>query len=125
MTCKHIKTTLGKTIMASGAYHIWERCCLCGRNARGNGQYISKKKLPPNIDIETLPIFANYLDNSEPCAVCGDVGAELHHWAPKELFPESFEQWPQSYLCPEHHNEWHRAVTIPLRTLRKRAVNNE
>lgn len=114
--CDHPQRKLGKTIMASGRFHVWERCLDCGQNANGPSQYLGQR----DIDTDNLPTFADYSDQGEPCAVCGAVGTELHHWGPAEHFPETFEQWPKSYLCPQHHQEWHNKLTIPLRALRRK-----
>ena len=107
--------------MASGEVHIAYRCLSCLKNLNSTGQWIGKetiKKLA--IDIESLPIFDDYRANNPPCAVCNKRGTELHHFAPKELFPDTFEDWPKAYLCKTHHDEWHNKLTIPLRTLRNR-----
>lgn len=61
------------------------------------------------IDIETIPI--NRDDRREVCAVCGQLGAQEHHWAPWHLFGDEADKWPKSYLCQKHHTEWHRTVT--------------
>ena len=105
-----------KVVMGSGKIHIARRCRLCKSQI---GQWVSKKLLK-GIDLDTLPLLADYRLNNEPCAVCGVLGTELHHWAPKELFPDDFEKWPQSWLCPTHHQEWHNRITIPFRTLKRR-----
>lgn len=106
----HIEIT--KTVMSSGRFHI---------TAASNGHYIkniSKDNIPPEI-LETLSAGADYSLNNPPCARCGAIGTELHHWAPKELF-EDAEEWPQDYLCPDCHGRWHKTVTIKFRTLRRR-----
>ena len=120
MNCRHHgQTELGKTIMASGAFHVWRRCIHCLENVSKPGPWLSLKAIGP-IDIESLPIFDDYRLNNPPCAVCGAIGTEEHHFAPKELFPETFERWPKAYLCKLCHQEWHNTITIPLRKLRNR-----
>jgi hypothetical protein len=115
----HGDVELGKTIMGSGAYHIKAICAVCGRNVKGTGQWVSHKVVPPEVT-ESLVILDNFVTQMPVCEVCGAPGVELHHWAPKELFPETYERWPKSYLCKKHHDEWHQAVTNPLRALRRR-----
>ena len=39
--------------------------------------------------------------------VCGAEGAELHHWAPKEVFGQEANAWPTAFLCVACHQEWH------------------
>lgn len=117
--CPTVEITIGKTVMGSGDFHVKAVCPDCGYNLKGSGQWISKKVIPLEI-LESLPTLDDYKDNLPPCAVCGERGVQLHHWAPKELFPETFEDWPKSYLCKKHHDEWHGIVTNPYRQLRKR-----
>ncbi len=119
--CQHKQVELGKTIMSSGKYHVWYRCRICEKNVTLPGPYISKKSLVlANLNFDNLPTFIDYRLNNPPCAVCGAVGTELHHFAPKELFPDTFNEWPTAYLCDPHHREWHNKITIPLRTLRNK-----
>lgn len=117
-TCYTVEITIGKTVMGSGEFHIGAVCPNCGHNLKGKGVWIKQDKIPFEI-MESLPTLSDYSLDLPPCAVCGERGVQLHHWAPKELFPETFEEWPQSYLCKKHHDEWHKAVTNPFRQLRK------
>ena len=41
------------------------------------------------------------------CDRCGDVGVEVHHWAPKAAFGEDADEWPTGDLCTGCHDEWH------------------
>lgn len=55
-------------------------------------------------------------DNSKlvQCAVCGESGAQLHHFAPQSMidhFGSEWGRWPTAYLCAEHHRLWHEVVT--------------
>jgi hypothetical protein len=48
------------------------------------------------------------------CCVCGETGAQLHHFAPRSLadyFGNEWHSWPTVYLCQEHHRQWHEIVT--------------
>lgn len=106
-----------KTVMSSGEFHI---------AATYNGKHIkflSKRNIPQEV-FDRLSIGADYSTNNPPCAVCGAIGTELHHFAPKELFPQMFELWPKSYLCDTCHKEWHNKITIPLRKYRNRERKN-
>lgn len=123
LQCKNDHTTyisFGRCEMQSGEYHIMARCSFCHSKI---GQWISKDKLPGDI-LASLPIFESYLDYELPCEVCGEYGVQLHHWAPREFFPDTCEQWPKSYLCPKCHQEWHNIITIPLHKLLKEANRN-
>jgi hypothetical protein len=116
-SCPTFEIVLGKTVMVDGLYHIKAVCPNCGFNLKGNGPWVKKTAIPLEI-LESLPILDSYIDDTNICAVCGEKGVQLHHWAPKELFPETFEDCPKSYLCKRHHDEWHNTVTNPYRYLR-------
>lgn len=104
---------ISKTLLASGrGFHIPAVCD--GRHIKN----IPHDSIPLEI-MENLTASADYSLNNPPCKRCGAIGTELHHWAPKELF-EDAEQWPQDYLCPGCHDRWHKTITIPFRTLRRR-----
>lgn len=105
----------GKCEMQNGKFHVMARCSDCSQRL---GQWISKESIPADI-LDNLPVFETYLDHKNTCEVCGKNGVELHHWAPKELFPDNFENWPKSNLCPDCHQKWHNAVTNPFRLLRR------
>lgn len=47
----------------------------------------------------------------EVCVVCGSLGVELHHFAPRHLFGADADKWPTAYLCRTHHKQWHDIVT--------------
>ncbi len=50
-------------------------------------------------------------DASNRCVKCGDRKAELHHWAPKEIFGDvEAERWPKDYLCVPCHIAWHEKI---------------
>ena len=63
-----------------------------------------------DIDIDRLPIVENYSEKFV-CVVCGKIGAENHHWAPRYLFGDECDSWPQSDLCRGCHQRWHDLVT--------------
>jgi len=63
-------------------------------------------------EIDALPTKMPEL--SSRCAVCGERGADLHHWAPTGIFGAEAESWPKDYLCPRCHREWHERVTPQL-----------
>ena len=66
--------------------------------------------------IDNIPTIRDYRD--VPCAVCGKIGAEMHHWMPQKLntHPDIKEEWSawqslQVPLCKYHHDLWHDLVT--------------
>lgn len=72
-----------------------------------------------SIIIDKLPVINNYSNGDyNVCVVCGSIGTEEHHWAPKYLF-EDAEMWPKSELCQTCHNLWHNIVTPNMKNKTK------
>jgi len=91
------------------SFPYWQ--CQNGHNIRWQGKdwlprsYIDKLALT----YDDLPVETDY--RSIPCAVCGELGTELHHTAPRAIFGEDAEYYPQVYLCKSHHDYWHATIT--------------
>jgi hypothetical protein len=115
MTCKACNVErecqLVRTIANNGASQVYWMCKICRTNARGGGVLIPHEKIKARgIEIKDIPIEKDY--RTDKCAVCGETGTELHHFAPKHLFgSDEAEKWPKTYLCKNHHTMWHRIVT--------------
>lgn len=109
---KYETVALSVTKTRSGAEHI---------RLEHNGRYLKflGRDSTPKEVLERLTIADDYRSYDNPCAVCGNPETELHHWAPREFFPETCELWPISYLCKQHHQEWHSRITTPFRKLRR------
>jgi len=93
--------------------YLWV-CSVC----RKRGPFSAKELFIPNEKVEAVVTCAqrDALPTIMPplygrCAVCGSRDAEAHHWAPRKLFGDDCEKWPQDYLCAAHHAEWHHRVT--------------
>jgi hypothetical protein len=91
----------GIMILASGVRRAVNYCILC------NQTFDLGVKLPR--DNDHLPIVRDNRNHDRVCAVCGEVGAEYHHWAPRSLFADA-DSWPISLLCPTHHRQWHTTM---------------
>lgn len=91
----------------NGNVVIVERCPKCGGNTRPGKPFLPKSEYP---NFAELPVFADLLEFSEPCAVkdCNRMDTEYHHFAPKHLFGFECEDWPGAYLCKYHHSMWHK-----------------
>lgn len=101
---------LVRNITNSGVSQVFWECQICKRNANGGGQYISHDKIIKyGLPLLTIPVVQDY--RTDICAVCGQPGTELHHFAPRFIFGDDCEQWPKVYLCREHHAHWHALVT--------------
>lgn len=97
----------------SGARQFGWRCSICNqwqnKSGPGGGFWISQDSLAKaGVDFDSLPFVPN--PNLDRCIVCGERGAELHHWAPRSMF-EDAEKWPKDYLCKSCHDRWHLVVT--------------
>lgn len=108
------RVTLERRIISSGAIQITAYT--------ESGRYIKhlNQDLIPVDILDNIPTTQDYRINNPPCVVCGALGTEEHHWAPKELFPETYHKWPTAYLCSNCHKEWHNRITNPFRTLRNK-----
>lgn len=95
-----------KEISSGAAHCVW--WCISGDHGAACGTSISKEHLLRHgIDIEALP----FKPADKPrCAKCAGRGAELHHWAPKELFGKEADNWPKDYLCKDCHAFWHNTI---------------
>ena len=122
--CKRCKSShnvkLRKQYAASGAIQIMWYCLSCDRVADSQNAFISKSTVQYWIksgklklsNIEDIPTAHDYRETAV-CAVCGQPGAEYHHWLPQAFADdvENHSQWPGAYLCKKHHDEWHEIVT--------------
>lgn len=125
--CKYCRQArqvrLVRNITGSGSSQVYWQCKTCRRNAYGGGQYIDHKPIIAfGKPIENIPVIEDY--RVEKCAVCGALGAEYHHWAPRHLFGDDADKWPGAYLCKQHHDLWHRLVT-PLMSRAKARVRQQ
>ena len=112
---KQQRVRLVRDIISSGTSQIYWSCT--AHNGAINSPRINiahEKVKSMGIIIDKLPVINN---NSEYyiCVVCGKVGAENHHWAPRYLFGDECDHWPQSYLCNTCHMHWHDLVTPNMR----------
>ena len=121
MTCPYCggPVKLYRQINSSGAQVAVERCEVCRRPPVKGRPFISKKSVE---NYDSLPIFSDYRETAEPCAVCGSTeGTEYHHYSPRHLFGGDADKWPTGYLCPAHHREWHlKTQTGPFWLSRKK-----
>lgn len=102
--CGNEQITFYAQINQSGAKVVTARCDKCKQIPFIGMPFLSKK----DFEWDTLPLIENFSLSSEPCAVCGKLGTQLHHFAPRHLWPETADEWPTAYLCQDHHDEWHR-----------------
>lgn len=101
-SCTHDSGTMliGKRL-SNGVIRYYDACDTCQREIRPSKQH----------GTDDTPIVDDLRYLNPPCAVCGALGTEIHHWAPRAVFgPVEADIWPTSYLCPDCHTEWHRRM---------------
>ncbi|MFN8147951.1 MAG: hypothetical protein U0R76_10845 [Candidatus Nanopelagicales bacterium] len=101
-TCAHPQPAAGFIRKSNGDQQPARRCLFCG-TVTGCGPV----RRGEAIDDWCL---RDLVHRAEPCARCGTTtGTELHHWAPRNTFPDA-DDWPTSYLCRDCHRTWHRTM---------------
>jgi hypothetical protein len=110
---KVVRVGLRRTTCANAAVAIWIACLESNPIHRvfSDGRNVSKVQAERwGFTVDAIPVVNDY--SYVGCAIegCPQVGVEGHHWAPKEIFGDESNQWPQSLLCDRHHKEWHRRM---------------
>lgn len=107
MLCKYCGTAgkVYKQRNGNGAYVVVERCPRCRCNTVPGKPFLNKAEY----NLDALPLFDDYTKQSEPCSVkgCENRDTELHHFAPRSLFPDA-DNWLTGWLCKAHHALWHK-----------------
>lgn len=104
---------IGKTLTASRAEVFSWFCTTCRKiqQAKRGGYYIPKDEIRAHVEskgaaLADIPVLD--VKDAPRCERCGQRGAELHHWAPREIFGDSeAELWPKDFLCVTCHLDWH------------------
>jgi len=102
---------VASAMLASGARVHVAYCDTCG--SRVHGWFVSASiadSVGVSRDIGSISDVARY------CQRCFDPGAEFHHMAPRHLFGDEAELWPQFALCRPCHAEWHTIMTPEMRS---------
>jgi len=103
---------LVRNITNSGTSQVYWMCRFCKDNANGSAIYIKHEKIKAvGIEIDDIKVINDYRSLENACVVCGELGAALHHFAPRYLFGDRADDWPTGYLCNFHHMQWHGLVT--------------
>lgn len=112
--CGAKKGVLQQLIATNGVPQV---SFFCGSCSLKTGPIGHKKLIDDGVIIDLVPTvvpeFVNK-DFSPVCAVdgCYRTDVELHHWFPRHLWRGADgDNYPQSYLCREHHRHWHSRVT--------------
>lgn len=101
-TCDHGLTVTGYIITRSGSQQVQRRCLGCGAGPSRAG---SAPRGSQYLDV----CFADHRD-STTCEHRGSLdGVELHHYAPRNTFPDP-GNWATGHLCRPCHHLWHRTM---------------
>lgn len=103
---------LGRVVGCNNVSHVGWYCCkgLHWSPRVDCGQWLSLQELELlGLQLEEVQILEE--KPKSVCEVCQELGAELHHWAPRALFGELCSLWPKSWLCRRCHELWHNKVT--------------
>lgn len=117
MLCKHCgrECLLARDTASNGAVQLFWWCIRCQRPADPRNPFVSKHYAETvlRVNIATLPAIERYPKPVNVCAYtgCRRTDTELHHFGPRHLFGPDADNWPQVYLCAEHHQRWHAVVT--------------
>lgn len=109
---------LRRTISAGGANMIAWRCTAC-QTAPNPGEWLKhdtvRKIIGSRYTLDDIPIWEDYRAS---CAICGQLGAQVHHFFPQmfsshEEVKPAWGQWSTytADLCQYHHDLWHDLVT--------------
>ena len=111
-----VQAELWKKISINGAITFVRICPVCHRFAPFGGNiFIGKADIYRYFTQEQVDKFPILLPESpNHCCVCGAKDVENHHWAPRAIFKEEAESWPQAWLCRQCHTKWHKMVTPQL-----------
>lgn len=123
--CPHRDADLARSQASNGAWHLFMWCPDCKNNVSREmgfrGTWIAKD----DPKIAHIPLDAIRIQGLERvwrlCSgPCGRVThCELHHWAPKEHFGTTADDWPMAWLCRPCHELWHEKMGRILRRSRE------
>lgn len=96
----------------TSGYRIFARCITCNATVASNGLWLAHSLFTDD-EIAQMPWDGSAQDKREPCTVCGvPAKLELHHLAPREMFGDECERWPQVRVCRRCHECWHNVVNL-------------
>lgn len=107
----HRSNMLGVIIQADGRRKYVIRCPECDLNLGTPTHAIADELIRRGYSPVIIRI--NSPSNYSPCAYrdCGNPGIDRHHWAPRNVFGIwDCDNWPVSFLCKDHHREWHNRM---------------
>ena len=105
---------IGKTLTASRAEVFSWFCTTCRKiqQAKRGGYYIPKDEIRAHAEskggsLAEIPVLD--VKDAPRCERCGQRGAELHHWAPREIFGDREADLAMTQLFGGFGREFHAA----------------
>lgn len=83
---------------------------VCGACGYKTCVYVPKSIMKQHALVVGVNLSYKRHQEAKACEVCGEIGAELHHWAPFYAFGGEAERWPKGYLCQACHARWHDVI---------------
>lgn len=98
---------------ARGNWQILWGCIYCAQ--RVGSDFIPRSRVADN-DLWGLPTLTPAPPTErEQCPVCKQPSLlEEHHLAPKELFGDEADLWPQARVCRDCHERWHAVMGLSI-----------
>lgn len=117
MACEETTWRFAAVIKADGIPRIYRACTRCDLGIGHDGTHNSPGSHGVKLDyvathIAIVEVLGDHRwHNNNPCEHCGNTnGTQLHHWAPRRLFPNDADNWPTSWLCTTCHTQWHQTI---------------
>jgi hypothetical protein len=104
----HPSNILGVIIQGDGSRKYVLKCPECQRHLGTPTKSIAAEMIRRGY--QPVVIRVRPPINYKPCSYrdCPKPGIDMHHWAPRNVFGYwDCDNWPVSYLCKDHHREWH------------------
>lgn len=101
---------LGAVVKGNGMLAFKVRCVGCGKTS-GELKKADFLALVERGVLYTWTRDAYAHADTHVCQVrgCGRKDTELHHFAPRNMFPDA-DNWPVLPLCRDHHRMWHTTM---------------
>lgn len=114
---------LGIVSKSNGQLEIKSVCLNCGTKSGALPQTLVREWKITAADLSVMRVHDRRSDYPA-CSVhgCTELVTELHHFAPRNTFGNSSDDWPVLPLCRPHHVEWHQRMDGYRWTARRQDV---
>jgi len=117
--CGSKNVKLRRNIISNGTNQVFWYCLECERIVNNGQMYLPHENVNNFLSkwsrtVEDLEIIADYSQDMPACEICGAIGVESHHFAPRAMkndFAPHWTKWPTINVCRDCHQLWHRLLT--------------